>query len=259
MSKSILGVGLTLLVTTILFCTSCASKKNMVYFQPDSVELNQLYESYAPKLQAGDILAISVTADDVRATAPFNQVSSYQGTTGAIQSTSPFIPTYAIDSKGEIDFPKVGLVKLAGLTRTEAMDVLRAKVAEFIVDPGISINIRNRQVTVLGEVAHPGKFMIDNDRVTILEALGLAGDMTVYGERQNVLVIREQDGKKQEFRLDLTKRETLNSPAYYLMQNDVVYVQPNGARIQTSKYTQNTSVFVSVIGLIITVVSVVTR
>ena len=223
------------------------------------MELNELYESHAPKLQPGDILAISVTADDVRATIPFNQVSTYQSGTGTLQATNPFIPTYAIDTNGEIDFPKVGKIKLAGLTRTEAMDLLRSKVAEFIVDPGISMTIRNRQVTVLGEVARPGTFTINNDRVTVLEALGLAGDMTVYGERQNVLVIREQDGKKQEFRLDLTKRETLNSPAYYLMQNDVVYVQPNGARIQTSKYTQNTSVFVSVIGLIITVVSVVTR
>lgn len=259
MSKRIFGGILSLLTLTTLFCTSCASKKNMVYFQPDSVELNTMYELNAPKLQPGDILAISVTADDVRATLPFNQISPYQGGTGSIQATNPFIPTYAIDANGEIDFPKIGKIKLAGKTRTQAMDLLRQEVGKYIVDPGISMVVRNFRVTVLGEVARPGTFTIENDRVTILEALGLAGDMTLYGERGNVLVIREQDGKKEEFRLDLTKRETMNSPAYYLTQNDVVYVEPNGARIQTSKYTQTTGIFVSVMGLIITVVSVVTR
>src|SRR5690606_33591238 len=123
MSKRVLGSVLALLTITILFCTSCASKKNLVYFQPDSVELNTHYELNAPKLQPGDILAISVTADDVRATVPFNQVSPYQ--TGTIQATNPFIPTYAIDANGEIDFPKVGKIKLAGKTRTQAMDLLR--------------------------------------------------------------------------------------------------------------------------------------
>ena len=257
MSKRVLGSVLALLTLAILFCTSCASKKNLVYFQPDSVELNTRYELSAPKLQPGDILAISVTADDVRATVPFNQVSPYQ--TGTIQATNPFIPTYAIDANGEIDFPKVGKIKLAGKTRTQAMDLLRQEVGKYIVDPGISMVVRNFKVTVLGEVAKPGTFTIENDRVTILEALGLAGDMTIYGERQNVLVIREQDGKREEFRLDLRKRESMNSPAYYLTQNDVVYVEPNGARIQNSKYTATTSIFVSVIGLIVTVISVVTR
>lgn len=260
MSKSILGVvGSLLLVVSVLFCTSCASKKDLVYFQPDSVELNTLYELNAPKLQPGDLLAISVTADDVRATAPFNQVSPYQGTTGTIQGTNPFIPTYAIDVNGEIDFPKVGKVKLAGKTRTQAMDELRKQVGKYIVDPGISMVVQNFRVTILGEVTRPGTFTIENDRLTILEALGLAGDLTIWGKRNNVLVIREQDGKKQEFRLDLTKREVMNSPAYYLTQNDVVYVEPNGARIQNSKYTTTASLFVSITSLVVTVISVVTR
>lgn len=259
MSQRILGGVSILLAVIILFCTSCASKKNLVYFQPDSVELNTLYELNAPKLQPGDILAISVTADDVRATVPFNQVSPYQGGAGTITATNPFIPTYAIDANGEIDFPKVGKIKLAGKTRTQAMDLLRQEVGRYIVDPGISMVVRNFRVTVLGEVVRPGTFTIENDRVTIMEALGLAGDLTIYGRRQNVLLIREQDGKKQEFRLDLTKRETMNSPAYYLTQNDVVYVEPNGARIQNSKYTTTASLFVSITSLIVTVISVVTR
>ena len=259
MSKRILGAVSILFSAIILFCTSCASKKDLVYFQPDSVALNTMYELNAPKLQPGDILAIAVTADDVRATLPFNQMSPYQGTSGALQATNPFIPTYAIDANGEIDFPKIGKIKLAGKTRTEAMDLLRRKVGNYIVDPGISMVVRNFRITVLGEVVRPGTFTIENDRLTILEALGLAGDLTIYGRRRNVLVIREQDGKKQEYRLDLTKRETMNSPAYYLTQNDVIYVEPNGARIQNSKYTTTASLFVSITSLIVTVISVVTR
>jgi len=119
--------------------------------------------------------------------------------------------------------------------------------------------VRNFRITVLGEVRSPGTFTIENDRLTILEALGMAGDMTLYGERENVLIIREQDGKKVEFRLDLTKRESMNSPAYYLTQNDVVYVEPNNARVQSSKYSQNTTIFISVASVLITVISVLTR
>jgi len=259
MSKYILGAFRATCFVCLLFLTSCASKKDLVYLQPDSLELNTLYELNAPKLQPGDILAISVTADDVRATLPFNQVSPYQGSSGTIQSTNPFIPTYSIDSNGEIDFPKLGKVKLAGLTRTQAMDLLRREVGRYIHDPGISMVLQNFRVTVLGEVKSPGTFTMESDRLTILEALGMAGDMTMYGERKNVLVVREQDGKKEEFRLDLTRRETLNSPAYYLTQNDVVYVEPNGARVQSSKYSQNTSIFISVASVLITVISVLTR
>lgn len=247
---------LCFIVTLGLF-TSCASRKDMIYFQPDSTELNTSYELNAPKLQPGDILAISVTADDIRATAPFNQVSPYQ--TGTLQNTNPFIPTYAIDVNGNIDFPKIGKIKLGGKTRTQAMELIKNEISRYIVDPGISMEVRNFKVTVLGEVKTPGSFTITNDRITILEALGLAGDLTINGVRNNVMVIREQNGKKEEYRVDLTKRDALNSPVYYLAQNDVIYVEPNGARIQSSKYTQNTSIFVSIAGVIITVISVLTR
>src|SRR5690606_17697034 len=130
MSRHLVRVFFSCLVVCSLF-PSCANKKNFIYLQPDAVELNTLYELNEPKLQPGDILAISVTADDVRATQPFNQISPYQGATGTIQATNPFIPTYSIDVNGEIDFPRVGKIKLAGKTRTEAMDILRDKISDF--------------------------------------------------------------------------------------------------------------------------------
>lgn len=236
---------------------SCASRKDLVYFQPDSTELNTSYELNAPKLQPGDILTISITADDVRATEPFNQINAYQ--TGTPQNANPFLPTYAIDNDGYIDFPKIGKIKLSGLTRTQAVDQIRSEVNKYIVNPGVNMTIRNFKVTVLGEVVKPGTYTIDNDRITLLEALGLAGDLTINGVRKNVLVIREQNGLKSEYRVDLTKRNALNSPVYYLSQNDVVYVEPNGARVQSSKYTQNTSIFVSVASIIITIIALVVR
>jgi len=248
---------LSLIIALSLF-TSCASRKDLVYFQPDSTELNTSYELNAPKLQTGDILAISVTADDVRATEPFNQISPYNNN-GTLQNTNPFIPTYAIDVNGNIDFPKLGKVNLAGKTRAEAMNYLKTEISRYIVNPGISMEVRNFKITVLGEVRNPGSYSINNDRITLLEALGLAGDLTINGVRNNVMVIREQNGKKEEYRVDLTKRNALNSPIYYLAQNDVIYVEPNGAKIQSSKYTQNTSIFVSIASLIITIVAVVVR
>ncbi|WP_353136528.1 polysaccharide biosynthesis/export family protein [Pseudopedobacter sp.] len=259
MSNRSIKLSVLLIIIGAIFFSSCANRRDLVYFQPDSVHLNSSYELNAPKLQPGDILAIAVTADDVRATIPFNQTSPYQGTSGGMQSSNPFMPTYSIDINGEIDFPKLGRIKLAGMTRTQAMQFLRNEVGKFIVDPGISMDIRNFRVTVLGEVRSPGSFNVSNDRITILEALGMAGDLTINGIRTNVMVVREQNGEKTEYRIDLTKREALNSPVYYLAQNDVIYVEPNGAKVQSSKYTQNNSLFISIASIIITMISVITR
>jgi len=251
--KLLIGVCFAL----IMIFSSCASKNDIVYFQQDSVNLIINSQVGVTKFQPGDVLTISVTADDLKVTTPYNQVNIYQA--GTLQSNSPFIPTYTIDSEGNIDFPQVGKVRLEGLTRLEAIEYFKNEVGNYIQNPGVNITIRNFKVSILGEVAKPGLFTIENDRISILEALGLAGDLTINGVRQNVLVVREENGKKSEYRIDLTKRESLNSPVYFLKQNDVVYVEPNGAKIQSSKYTQNTSIFVSIAGLIITIVAVVVR
>lgn len=244
------------LVILLSIFSSCASRKDMVYFQPDSTTLNTSYELNAPKLQPGDLLVITVSADDIRTTEPFNQASIYQ--TRAMTDAS-FRPTYAIDVEGNIEFPKLGKVKLAGLTRTQAINKVRSDLTKYIIDPTVNINITNFRVTVLGEVRTPGTFTVNNDRITLLEAIGMAGDLTINGVRNNIMVVREENGIKTEYRVDLTKRDALNSPVYYLSQNDVIYVEPNGAKVQQSKYTQSYSLFISVASLLITVISVVTR
>lgn len=257
MIKRILGVLFSLSIMILFLFSSCASRKDIVYLLPDSTKLVTSFELAAPKLQAGDLLSINISASDPKVLTPFNQLGSNLG--NRIANDPSRVTSYAIDVDGNIDFPLLGQVKLGGLTRTQAIAKMRSELRAFIVDPTVNINVVNLRVTVLGEVKQPGTFIITNDRITVLEALGMAGDLTINGVRKNVLVIREENGSKKEYRLDLTKREMLNSEAYYLAQNDVVYVEPNGARMQASKHSSNTSVFVSVASLLITVISVLTR
>ena len=217
-------------LVAVLFLTSCASRTDIAYFSETGVS-NATKElgDYAPTLSADDLLEISVAAIDMKAVGLFNGIGIDGDVTASVKKT------YLVNQKGIIEFPIVGDVKVAGLTRLEATDVLKEKIEVYVKDPIVSLKIINFKITILGEVARPGTFKIDNERVTILEALGLAGDMTIFGERKNVLVIREKDGKKIYTRIDLTTDEVFKSPVYYLLQNDVVYIEPNGDRMNQSK------------------------
>lgn len=248
-----------LLIAVLVMFSSCGSRKNMVYFQPDSTQINTLYEQHVPKIQPNDILTIVVTAADPKVTAPFNPLSTMMSTNLTQQTDLALRPTYTVNENGNISFPILGEVHLAGMTRTEAIDKLRRDLSEYIKDPGVNINFNNFRVSVLGEVSRPGSFIMPTERVTVLEALGMAGDLTIRGVRENILLIREVDGQKTMHRLDLTQQKTLNSPYYYLVQNDVIYVEPNKAQINNSKLGSNTNVIISIAGLLITVISVLTR
>lgn len=184
-----------LIIIATLIISSCASKKEMIYFQGNQ-EATTKFEEFIPKIQSFDRLAISISAADVRATDPFNQQNVYQGGTANINS-NPYVKTYTVDENGFINYPILGLVKLGGLTRSEAENKLKEELSKYIANPGVNINYTNFRISVLGEVKNPGYFSIPNDRVTILEALGMAGDLTVYGVRKNIMVIREQNGEKE--------------------------------------------------------------
>ena len=242
----------------VFIMSSCGSRKSMVYMQPDSTAINSIYEQHIPTIQSNDILTISVSAIDPKATLPFNLLNTFSANITA-NTDLALRPTYTVDQEGNIDFPVLGKVKLGGLTRVDAIQVLKEKLSNYIVDPGVNMNFANFRVSVLGEVARPGSFILPTERVTVLEALGMAGDLTIRGVRNNVLVIREVNGQKTMNRLDLTSQDVLNSPCYYLAQNDVVYVEPNKAQINNSKLGANTNIIISIAGLIITVISVLTR
>jgi polysaccharide export outer membrane protein len=234
----------------ILFSISCASSKKIIYFQGDA-DLNTIYENNIPKIQPDDILSINVTAVDSKAAAPFNQMSAM----GVTPTT--LAKTYSVQRDGTIDFPILGKISVGGLNRQEATNLIKTKLNQYIIDPGVEVNFTNFRVSVMGEVARPGTFTLPNERVTVLEAIAMAGDLSIQGVRENVLVIREIEGKKMTFTLDLTKKEVLNSPAYYLKQNDLVYVEPNNSKVQSSKI--NYTVWIAAASLIVTLVSLLKR
>ena len=245
-----------LIVLITLIISSCASKKDLVYFQGEQ-ESHTKYEDYIPRIQSSDMLAISIAAADIKATEPFNQQSVYQ-LNSALQN-NPYAKVYTVDEQGYINYPIIGQIKVGGLTRTEAENELKSKLSKYIVNPGVNINFTNFRISVLGEVAKPGNFTVPNERVSILDAIGMAGDLTINGVRSNIMVIREQNGQKQTYNVDLTSKDVLNSPVYYLAQNDVVYVEPNSAKISASKFTPNYSLWISVAGVIISVISVIAK
>ncbi|TDS13708.1 polysaccharide biosynthesis/export family protein [Sphingobacterium paludis] len=245
-----------LLLVLLATLASCASKKNIVYLQKSGTISDEIYEQFAPKIQQEDLITIAVSAADIKATIPFNQQNPYQMNAAAGQDFT-FKPTYLVDNKGEIDFPVLGKLKIGGLTRLQATDLLRKELSKYIVDPGVNLTFANFKVTLLGEVTRPGSYTLPQERVTVLEALGLAGDMTIRGVRSNVLLIRETNGEKKMERLDLTSDSLLASPYYYLAQNDVLYVEPNGAQIRSSSLGQNTNVLISVSSVIISILTLV--
>ncbi|MFV0217367.1 polysaccharide export protein [Empedobacter falsenii] len=242
---------------SFVIITSCGSRKEIVYFQ-NQEQLTTSFEQFIPKIQPTDQLAIVISAADVAAVAPFNQMSTIQ-TTANSSTISPYSPTYTVDENGNISLPMVGNVQLAGLTRSQAIETIKNKVSQYIVNPGVNVNFVNFRISVLGEVSRPGSFIVPTERITLLDALGMAGDLTIKGKRENVTVIRESNGVKERYNVDLTSESALNSPVYYLVQNDVVYVEPNSAQVSASKFTPNYSLWISMAGVIISVISVLTR
>lgn len=246
---------LTLLVAVVM--NSCASREKIVYLQNPSVIDSNNSKSYESRLQPDDLLSIIVNSSSPELTKPFNLLmGSVQDKTDLINAQQR-LQTYLIDKDGFIDFPVVGKIKLGGLTRLEAEELIKQKLIEEIKDVNINLRILNYKISVQGEVTRPGVYTIQSERITLMEALSLAGDLTIYGRRDNILVIRENDGKKTYNYVDITKADFVNSEFYYLAQNDLVYVEPNKVRINSSSVGPNVSVIISAISVLASVVSVI--
>lgn len=249
-------ISLTLnLLLFVLFLSSCGSKKDIVYFQNiDLKGTGNSINKYNPTIKPDDMLTIVVSALDQDAARAFNlsSVSFVQNENAYGRQTQQ---TYLVDTKGNIDFPVLGTIKLAGLNRIQATSLIKKMLKDYIKNPIVNIRNINFKVTVLGEVNRPGTFTITNERLTVLEALGLAGDLTIQAERKNIIVVRENNGKTSSTRIDLTATNLFESPVYYLTQNDVIYVQPNNSRIKSSTIGPNTNASLSVIGTIISAIT----
>lgn len=244
----------------LLVLSSCVSKKDIIYFQNDEIDQAKVSNSYVTIIKPDDLLQITITALDTDAVKPFNLAAVTYSTSSNSAIGVAQQQNYLVDSKGEIDFPVIGTLKVGGLSRNELIALLLEKLdPDYIKDPNINIRIANFKVSVLGDVQRPGAYTVPNERITILEALALAGDLNISAQRNAISVQREQDGKKVEYTVDLLSKNIFTSPVYYLQQNDVVYVKPNYARIQSASSNSNTSLFISITGLLITMVSLLTR
>lgn len=244
----------------ILILSSCVSNKKIAYLQYDTIDQANVSNIYTTIFKPDDLLQITVISDDIEASMPFNLPAVSISTTSADVIGQPQQLPYLVDSKGEIDFPIFGPIKVAGKTREQVINLLKNKLSpNHIKNPTINIRITNFKVNVLGDVQSPGAYTIPNERVTILDALSLAGDLNISGKRDNVLVTREEGNIKKEYRVDLRSKYLYTSPVFYLQQNDNIYVEHNYARIQSASSNTNTSLFVSVTGLLITIVSLLIR
>ena len=246
-----------LVVCMAVFFTACTSTKKIIYLQ-DVVPLKQqeIEQKYEVIIHGDDLLAIMVNSRDPELALPFNMpMVSYQlgSNTGGQQR----VLGYLVDTNGNIDFPILGEIHVEGLTRMQLTELIKNKLIEgdLIKDPIVTVQFLNFKISVMGEVGRPGSFTIAGDRITLLEALSMAGDLTIYGRRDRVGVIRENNGKRTILFHDLRSADIFNSPCYYLQQNDIVYVEPNKAKSGQSSINQNNSigVWVSVISLLTTI------
>ena len=243
--------------------TACQSYKKVPYFQNVEVvnEAEQQEKLYDAKIMPKDLLTIVVSCTNPELAIPFNlTVASNAGiavSTSSYVTTQPVLQPYLVDNEGNINFPVLGELKLGGLTKREAEQLIIDKLKPYMKEtPIVTVRMVNYKISVIGEVTRPGTFTIANEKVNLLEALAMAGDMTVYGLRDNVKLIREDaNGKQQIVTLDLNKAETILSPYYWLQQNDIVYVTPNKAKARNSDVGNSTSLWFSATSILVSIVS----
>ena len=224
----------------MLFSISCTSTKKAVYFNnvQDTTFIQRGNEVQTP-IQENDILGITFSSLNAEASAIFNPPNNNNSRSTTVTGSSTESGGYLVSSDGTIQLPVLGTVKAAGLTKKELKDNITNMILskKLLVDPLVEIRFLNYEVTVIGEVAKPTVITVPSEKISLLKALGLAGDLTIYGKRDNVLLIREENGKKKTRHINLNSSDFFNSPYYYLQPNDVVYVSPNKAKIASASRT----------------------
>lgn len=253
-------VSITLLLLSAVFIHSCKSYKDITYVQGlESGDVVQLAEKIATTINTNDALLITVSAANPEAVALYNPPVTNSLKPGeTLVSSTPSLQNYLVDADGYIDFPSLGRIKAAGLTRSQLERYIKSELESVVTDPIVKVQILTNNITVLGEVTMPGTFEIPNERLSLFEALGLAKDLTIYARRDNILITREtEEGKLTGIRVDLTSPDVFSSPGFYLQKGDVVYVEPNEYRKSNSTYNSNKQFNVSMISTIISGVSVI--
>ncbi len=251
-------ISLIILFVAVLLA-SCSSQKSMTYMRNVNANaadsINKSYKvAEEPTITIGDQLLITISALDPEAAAPFNLPAvTYMGQSASLSST-PNLQYYTVDVNGNIQFPILGTLHMNGLKKSEAIALLKSKLAPLLKEPVVMLRMINYSVTLLGEVNRPGRYQASNEQLTILEALGMAGDLTAYGMRDNVLITREKDGKLEFARINLNDPNLFASPYFHLQQNDVIYVSPNKVRAISA---QNLSLYFSMISTLASTAAVI--
>ena len=239
----------------IVIMGSCMSAKQVAYLQNvDEVDLAASKMLYDATIMPKDLLTITVSTLTPEAAAPFNMATQ-------AMDKSADNAGYLVDNDGNINFPVIGKLHVGGLTKTRCEEMIREKVLPYMAmteNPVVSVRLSSFRVTMLGEVNSPGVIPITSERMSVLEAIAEAGDLTVYGKRENVMLLREDGaGHKNVYRIDLTDAEMLNSPLYYLQQNDVIYVEPNGVKKRNASVGSSTSLIISCISMVTSTTSLI--
>jgi polysaccharide export outer membrane protein len=232
---TILGLALLTIVAS-----SCGTTKDAVYFANiDSTKFHEVpvAQFKEPLIQTDDILNITIQTLEVGTSTAVDQTSAVA--TGSISGDKAPVSGFLVDKAGNIELPIMGVVKVAGLTTFEAKEALRSKAEQYYKSPTIQVRFANYKITVLGEVLKPAAYTVPYEKVTVLDAIALAGDLTIYGKRKNVMLIRDNGEKKDIIRLDLTSTALISSPYYYLKQNDVIYVEPTKGKVAVNNTATN--------------------
>lgn len=264
-------ISIGFILSILLVCTSCVSQKKMIYLQgADYLNGNpqQMEANFELKIQPDDQLAISISSKDKELIEPFNNntLIGSGNSSGSQSNTQSGVSYFQVDKDGNIEFPIFGTIQVFGMTRIElAKEIEKRLISQsYIKDPLVSVKVMSFKVTVLGEVKNPGVQKITGERLTLLEALGMAGDLLPSGKRKNIMVIREEEDKRKTYQVDLTSSyDVLNSPCYYLQQNDVVYVEPNSAiRVKgsaTMSTLTSTATLVSMLASLVSIIIAISR
>ena len=251
-----------------LLLAGCQSYKKVPYLQNDLSQIASANTStrsmalYDARIMPKDLLTIVVSCpEEPELAEPFNlTIATPASNTGNRSLTSqPALQQYLVDNAGEIDFPVIGRLKVGGLTKNAAENLIREQLRPYLKEiPIVTVRMSNYKISVLGEVNSPGTFTINNEKVNIFEALAMAGDMTIYGIRNNVKLIREDcNGQRNVISLNLNEQNILHSPYYYMQQNDILYIAPNKTKAKSASVSNSTTIWVSVITSLVSLASLI--
>lgn len=248
-------------LTMVVLLGSCSSGKDVPYFQNiDEISLAGSKGLYDAKIMPKDMLTITVSTTDPAAAAPFNlSVGNTVGVSGQLSNGGGNLQGYLVDNDGNINFPVIGHMHVQGMTKSQCQDMIREKLLPYMAateNPIVTVRMSSYRVTVTGEVNRPGVIPVSTEKMSIVEALAQAGDLTVYGKRDNIMLIREDEtGQKKMVRLNMNDANLINSPYYYLQQNDIIYVQPNSVKSKNAGIGPSTTLWFSFIGIVTSISS----